>query len=78
MRVRVPGWSTGNDHDPGTTLLALFGFLGAGLLWRLSGRREGAASRLSRVLGVGLGSASVSWLLTRCRPQPPRARAQNQ
>ncbi len=27
-----PDWSTRNDHDPGVTLLTLFGFLGAGLL----------------------------------------------
>jgi hypothetical protein len=26
--VHAPDWTTRNDHDPGVTLIALFGFLG--------------------------------------------------
>jgi hypothetical protein len=65
--VHAPDWTTGNDHDPGVTLLALFAFLGVSLLWQSSGRGEGAASRLPRAVAVGLGAASAVWLLLRLR-----------
>lgn len=65
MSAHEPDWTTWNDHDPGVTLIALFGFLGAALLWQSSAWREGTASRLPRVLGVGLGAASAVWLLRR-------------
>lgn len=65
MSAHEPDWTTWNDHDPGVTLIALFGFLGAALLWQSSAWREGATLRLPRVLGVGLGAASAVWLLRR-------------
>jgi hypothetical protein len=61
----APGWTEGNIHDPGIMLLSLFAFLGATLLWQ-SGRREGAASGLSRLAGVGLGVVSAAGLLRLC------------
>ena len=71
ISAHEPDWTTWNEHDPGVTLVALFGFLGAALLWQSSSGREGAASRLSRVLGVGLGAAAAVWLL---RPRHRRRR----
>jgi hypothetical protein len=72
--VHAPDWTTGNDHDPGVTIVALFAFLGASLLWRSSGRQEGAASRLPRVVAIGLGAASAVLLLRlRRRRRPPCA-----
>jgi hypothetical protein len=71
--VHAPDWTRGNDHDPGVTIVALFAFLGASLLWRSSGRREDAASRLPRVVAVGLGAASAVLLLRlrrRRKPEP--------
>ena len=73
--VDSPDWTPRNEHDPGVTLLALFAFLGASLLWRSSGQREGAASRLPRVFAVGLGAASAVLLLRlRRRGRPTCAR----
>ena len=75
--VHAPEWTSGNDHDPGVTIVALFAFLGATLLWS-SGRRDGAAARLPRLFGVGLGAASALWLLRRRhRRRPPCAREQS-
>jgi hypothetical protein len=72
VSAHEPDWSNWNYHDPGVTLVALFGFLGAALLWQSSGRREGAASTLPRVLGVGLGAARAMFLLRqRYRRKPP-------
>ncbi|MDQ3473958.1 MAG: hypothetical protein M3447_09500 [Acidobacteriota bacterium] len=63
-----PDWTNWNDHDPGVTLVTLFGFLAAGLLWRSSGRQQRAGSGLYRVLAVGLGAAgAAAWLLRRRR-----------
>ena len=76
--AQEPDWTTWNDHDPGVTLLALFGFLGVALLWQPSAWREGAASRLIRLLGVGLGAAGAVWLLRRRhRRSPPCEGAQS-
>jgi len=71
MSAHEPDWSTWNDHDPGLTLLALFGFLAAGLVWQSSVREQGWHSRLYRVLGVGLGAAGAVWLLRRLRRRRP-------
>ena len=72
--AHAPEWSEGNEHDPGVTLLALCGFLGSSLLWQFSGRKEGAASRLSRWLAAAVCAASGALLLRRGRrrrrPQP--------
>ena len=59
----APDWTDTNEHDPGLTVLALFAFLGTGLLWYSSGRREGAATNLPGLLGVGLGAAGAARLL---------------
>jgi hypothetical protein len=71
VSAHEPDWSTWNDHDPGVTLLSLFGFLLAGLLWKSSKQRQGAGSGLYRVLGAGLGAAAAAWLLRRRRRRRP-------
>ncbi len=76
VAAHAPDWTTWNDHDPGVTLLVLFGFVAAGLLWPSSGRRQRAGSTLYRMLGVGLGAAGATWLLLRRRRRrPPCERA---
>jgi len=63
MSAQQPDWTTRNDHDPGVALVALFGFLGAALLWQSSGCGGRARLRLPCVLGMGLGVASAVWLV---------------
>ncbi len=75
--TRVPDWTNWNEHDPGVTIVALFGFVATGLLWHLSGRQHGSGSKLYRVIGVGLSAASVALLLRqrrrRRRPSDPES-----
>ena len=75
MSAHEPDWTTRNAHDPGVTLVALFGFLGAALLWQSSECGERARLRLPCVLGIGLGAASAVWLVRqRYRRSPPTGR----
>ena len=72
LSVHEPDWTDFNDHDPGVTLVTVFAFLAAGLLWRSSGWRRAPGSGLFGVLGVGLGVVSAAaWLLRRRRRRRP-------